>query len=302
MSEEQAFTEDEFLNLLYWAGFDNRRTPRGGSISGICPIHEGAENPNGFVAYFSRSYGKHGHFICFTSGCLQSKDGKHDGGDIFDVVAACLDRDRAHKRGCTVEGLKERAAFKDAKYKIEEILGRKIDGFKREKLGFHDYIRTQISKVSAQPTVEMHVLAESLLDDYKHFHPYMLNRGFGRETLRDFEVGYDPKSERVTFPLRDIKGNIVAISRRVVDEAKVTKLNPKYRHDSFSKGEHLYNLYYVKQLIENDPEGLTKLIHPGIIIVEGQVDAIRLHQLGFPLVVAVGGSSLTPHQGMLLES
>lgn len=298
MDNQQIFTEDELVQILHWTGFSNKRRPRGGVVHGCCPIHSGADNPNGFTAYLSS--GKHGVFVCWTRGCLAN--GAHQGGDVFDLVSAVLDNELAEQHGILRENLIEKTPFGQAKEKIEEIIGRRIEEFRNVSVGYHDYIKAQVTKLVAQHTVEMRVLAEGLLEEYRHFHPYLLNRGYTREILKEFEIGYDPKTERITFPMRDLDGNIIAFARRVVDDSKITKLNPKYKTDSFTKGDFLYNLHRVKKLMLSDPGGLTKLIHPGIIIVEGQLDVMRMHQHGFPLTVAVGGSVLTEHQAMLLES
>lgn len=94
---------------------------------------------------------------------------------------------------------------------------------------------------------------------------------------------------RLMFPIQDIRGRFIAFGGRVLDDSK-----PKYINSPenivYSKGRHLFGLYNAKK-------GDTKQI----IIVEGYMDAISLHQRGITNVVASLGTALTEAQGRLLR-
>lgn len=62
------------------------------------------------------------------------------------------------------------------------------------------------------------VLNELLLDEYRLCPTSLLQAGFAKETLRHFEVGYDTRNARITYPLRNVYGDLVGISGRTIYE------------------------------------------------------------------------------------
>lgn len=99
----------------------------------------------------------------------------------------------------------------------------------------------------------------------------------------------DRYRERLMFPICDIRGKVIAFGGRVLDDSK-----PKYINSPenivYSKGRHLYGLNIAKQ---SNPKEL--------IIVEGYMDAVSLHQREIPNAVASLGTALTEAQGRLLR-
>ena len=95
--------------------------------------------------------------------------------------------------------------------------------------------------------------------------------------------------KRVMFPIQDVRGKIIAFGGRVLDVSK-----PKYMNSPetivYSKGIHLFGMNLAKN------SGSKK-----IIIVEGYMDAISLHQRGINNAVASLGTALTEAQGRLLR-
>jgi DNA primase len=305
-----ALSEADILAILGWAEFEFTASSLipGKLAQGACPVHPGADNPDGFVAYFdSRKYGS---FVCLTHHCL--REGKYQGTDAFGFVAAVLDEKRARSMGVTRDMLPDasRTRFGEAKRTIESLLGRSLGEMAKQDFDFHQLVDKQLSRLIAPKPTSAKVLLEQELERYKHFHPYLLNRFFTREIMDLFECGYDPVTERITFPFRDIEGNLITIVKRVVDDSKVVKKkqaqalgvapNPKYIHGVFPKGDHLYNMWRVRNIMELR-KGLTCSAHPGILVTEGQLDVMRLHQYGFPLAVATGGTAFTENHGKLLE-
>lgn len=98
---------------------------------------------------------------------------------------------------------------------------------------------------------------------------------------------------RVTFPIFDITGRVIAFGGRIIDENKKTA---KYVNSSdsiiFKKGKNLYNLHNAKKQLLNDDF---------FILAEGYIDVIILHQFGFKNAVACLGTSLTDDQAKLLQ-
>lgn len=101
---------------------------------------------------------------------------------------------------------------------------------------------------------------------------------------------YDRFRNRVMFPVLDVRGRIIGFGGRVLDDSK-----PKYLNSPetpvFNKGNNLYGLNIaVKSNIERK-----------IIIVEGYMDVIALHQYGITNAVASLGTSLTKEQAKLIK-
>ena len=95
--------------------------------------------------------------------------------------------------------------------------------------------------------------------------------------------------KRLMFPIQDTRNRVIAFGGRVLDDSK-----PKYINSPenivYSKGRHLFGLNVAKK------GNLKK-----IIIVEGYMDAISLHQRGITNAVASLGTALTEAQGRLLR-
>jgi DNA primase len=104
-----------------------------------------------------------------------------------------------------------------------------------------------------------------------------------RGQLRDGERHYDRFRDRVMFPIRDARGRVIAFGGRVIDAGE-----PKYLNSPetvlFHKGRELYGLYETRRARPN----LTRLL-----IVEGYMDTVRLHQAGVDYAVATLGTATT---------
>lgn len=101
---------------------------------------------------------------------------------------------------------------------------------------------------------------------------------------------YDRFRNRIIFPVFDIRGRVIAFGARVLDDSK-----PKYLNSPetpiYNKGTHLYGLNFAKKHSKEK----------SLIIVEGYMDCISLHQAGITNVVASLGTAMTKIQGRLLQ-
>ena len=59
-------------------------------------------------------------------------------------------------------------------------------------------------------------ISDEELDKYRYIHPYMYERGLTDEVIEWFDIGFDFDTNCITFPVRDIKGNVLFIARRSV--------------------------------------------------------------------------------------
>ncbi|HEY7641214.1 MAG TPA: DNA primase [Steroidobacteraceae bacterium] len=95
---------------------------------------------------------------------------------------------------------------------------------------------------------------------------------------------YDRFRDRVMFPIRDARGRTIAFGGRVLDKGEPKYLNSP-ETELFHKGRELYGLYEARQASRT----LTRLL-----IVEGYMDVVRLHQAGITYAVATLGTATTP--------
>ncbi len=102
---------------------------------------------------------------------------------------------------------------------------------------------------------------------------------------------YDRFRGRIIFPIRDVQGRLVAFGGRLVDGEGAKYINSP-EGDLYSKRKTLYLLHSAKQSIRERGRS---------ILVEGYMDAIKLHMAGFTEAVASLGTSLTEEQAALLK-
>ncbi len=100
---------------------------------------------------------------------------------------------------------------------------------------------------------------------------------------------YDLFRHRLMFPIFDTMGRVIAFGGRVIDNSE-----PKYINSPetavYIKGRHLYGLNLAKASRQDQ-----------LLIVEGYLDALALHQAGFDQTVAALGTALTTDQARLLS-
>lgn len=101
---------------------------------------------------------------------------------------------------------------------------------------------------------------------------------------------YDRFRDRVVFPIHDRRGRVVGFGGRVIDQGEPKYLNSP-ETELFHKGRELYGLHEALALRQD----LDRLV-----VVEGYMDVIALHQFGLGKVVATLGTAVTPDHLELL--
>ncbi|CAG4901229.1 DNA primase [Paraburkholderia gardini] len=95
---------------------------------------------------------------------------------------------------------------------------------------------------------------------------------------------YDRFRERIMFPIRNVKGQVIGFGGRVLDSGE-----PKYLNSPetplFNKGSELYGLFEARLAIREQQY---------VLVVEGYMDVVALAQLGFQNAVATLGTACTP--------
>ena len=129
-----------------------------------------------------------------------------------------------------------------------------------------------------------------------NLYPYLKNKGFTDEQLKESglftfeERGVKDKFwNRVMFPIMDVNNRVIGFGGRVMGDAK-----PKYLNSPetklFDKSRNLYGLNFARAARKNE-----------LIICEGYMDVIALHQAGFTNAVAALGTSFTSGHASLLK-
>lgn len=118
--------------------------------------------------------------------------------------------------------------------------------------------------------------------------PEVLELGLIRKSQRN-EGYYDQMRERLVFPLVEPRGRVVGFAGRTLPSAEARgESGPKYLNSSestiYKKSQYLYGLYQARPHIRAADR---------VVIVEGYMDVIGLHQVGIQYAVAVSGTTLT---------
>ena len=267
-------------------------TRKGSNYFGLCPFHN-EKSPS-----FSVSPGKQMYY-CFGCGA---------GGNVYTFLME-------YENFTFQEALKslaDRAGIQlpEAELSEEERRERDVRGeiLKMNKLAARYYyyqLRTQNGKAGyaylkkrelSEETIRKFGLGYSTKyrDD---LYRYLKKQGFSDELLRqsglitaDEKNGiYDKFWNRVMFPIMDVNNRVIGFGGRVMGDAKPKYLNsPETK--AFDKSRNLYGLNFARLARK-----------PQMIICEGYMDVIALHQAGFTQAVASLGTALTTQQAMLLK-
>lgn len=266
--------------------------PSGGNYKGLCPFH-GEKTPSFYINTAKQIY------KCF--GC-------QEGGDVINFVMK-------------IENLE----FIDAVKLLANKCGIEIN------TNINEEARLKIEK--SKKYQDIHVEAarfyfSNLLSTKNKGYQYLRNRGLDDKTIKKFGLGfsteswhelldnlsskgytkeelvdcgliayskdgkkcYDKFRNRVMFPIFDYRGSVIGFGGRVLDDSM-----PKYLNSPdtliFNKRQNLYGLNFARKNITNRT----------IILVEGYMDLISLHQYGIKNVVATLGTALTEQQGTLIK-
>lgn len=263
----------------------------GSNLKGLCPFH--SEKTPSFTVYpGTQSY------YCFGCGA---------GGDVINFVMRTENIDYVS----AVETLAKRAGialpdFDSGNYRQDGVSRSRVLAMNLEAAKFY----------------------RKMLFDDKIGGPgrqYFLDRGLSMAAIKRFGLGYSPASGsqmlrhlqslgfkpdeiqtayfagkndrgyydyfrgRVMFPIIDVSGNVIAFGGRVLDDSK-----PKYLNTSdtpaFKKSRNLFALNYAK----NNDAGY-------LILCEGYMDVISLHDAGFGMAVATLGTAITSEQARIMK-
>jgi DNA primase len=266
---------------------------KGKNYFGKCPFHN--EKTASFSVEPVRQI-----FHCF--GC-----GK--GGNVIHFIMAIENLDFPE----SIKFLAERAKIQipemnngvqdDAKSKLKkELIQINVEAARF----FHDNLANGKNKVANDYLKNRRIEKQTIVkfglgyaeDKYDTLYKHLKSKGFSDTSL--FKSGlvivkeetkkvFDRFRGRIMFPIFDIRGNVIAFGGRVLDSSQ-----PKYMNspetEIYQKGKHLYAMNFAKNACAKQ-----------IILAEGYMDIISLHQSGIINAVAPLGTALTENQGKLLK-
>ena len=273
-------------------------TRKGRNYFGLCPFH--SEKSPSFSVSPDRQI-----FHCFGCGV---------GGNVYTFLMK-------------IEGI----TFKESLEKLAERANIQLQTYENSADAAKDELKAKVYKVNEFVAEFYH---QNLYKPVaKIGQEYVKKRKMNRETLEAYRIGFSGKfdelykalkaqgfgekeilesglvnknangtyidryRERLMFPICDARGKVIAFGGRILDDSKIKDPKfpqPKYINSPenvvYSKGRHLFGLNVAKK------ESAKKLL-----IVEGYMDVISLHQRGITNVVGALGTALTEQQGWLLR-
>lgn len=261
---------------------------RGRNYVGLCPFH------NEKTPSFNVNPDGH-YFKCF--GCGKSGDAitflqEYEGLDFYEAIKELAEKAHIDLGDAEFER-------KKADYSIYYDINREAALYFMENI--------KIDKSAIQYLKNRNINLNSVLefgigfalDSWDGLIEHLTGKGF---SIADIEAAnliqksekrgtyYDLFRKRLIFPILDLKSRVVGFSGRIVGEGE-----PKYYNsrDSviFKKGNLLFGLNLVQK----------KSDRSRIMLVEGNIDVVKLHQMGINYVVAALGTAFTDRQATLLK-
>ena len=112
---------------------------------------------------------------------------------------------------------------------------------------------------------------------------YFKSRGIDMSAMAHFSLGYSPKQDMVTVPVHSPDGLPVGIVGRSISEKRFKNST------NLPRSKTMFNIHRAKKIGDN------------VIIVESSFDAIRVHQAGFPNVIATLGGHISTENLALIN-
>ena len=259
-----------------------RRTSRG--FMGLCPFHS-EDTPSFHVYTDTQTY------YCF--GC-------HASGNIFSYVMNS-----------------ENLEFADALKLLADRAGIKLGKYHRESTDIHSVLDLAAKFFAGNLTADSGIAARSYmsrrkldtsdigryslgysLNSWDSLTKFLRSKKIPDKAILDSGLAlqnsrglYDRFRGRLMFPIRDITGKVIAFGGRLIDGEGAKYINSP-EGPIYSKRRNLYLLDTARNAIREKGRS---------ILVEGYMDALRLHKCGFTEAVASLGTSLTEEQAKMLS-
>ena len=176
------------------------------------------------------------------------------------------------------------------------------------------YVKGKAGKVAAKLTTGVDpfrgqfILDDDLLDTYRQAPTYLLNAGFQKKTLRHFEVGFDTTNLRVTFPIRNIYGDLVGVSGRAILEGQEPRYK-LYKQELIQRKDFRVPENYSMDSVKEALLWHGHLVFPyllrsdlPLVVVEGFKACAWVWQAGYQPVVALVGAYLSDFHAEIIAT
>lgn len=262
--------------------------PKGKNYFGVCPFHND-HSPSLSVSPDKQIY------RCFT--CLAS-------GNVITFVQNY-----------------ENLSFVEAVKKVADKIGHHLDVDTKQTRVNHKYyemmdlsnkifinnMNSSLGKEAKDYLINERKLTEDIIKEFNiglalkdnKLNKVLTSKGYSEKEILDMSLGVKSDNElidmfrnRITFPITNDKGEIIAYSARIFHNEDASKYINSKESIIFKKGSIFYN--YNKCRLE-------ALKTKSVIIVEGQMDAIRVYSSGIKNVIATMGTALTSEHIKLLK-
>ena len=172
---------------------------------------------------------------------------------------------------------------------------------------FVNNLFSQVGKDARNYLINERRLSEETLKEFNiglalndnNLNKILIGKGFSEKDIIDMSLANkydyglsDMFRNRITFPITNDKGNIIAYSARIFNGEDTSKYINSKESQIFKKGQTFYNY---------DKCRLEVLKSKSVIIVEGHMDAIRVYCSGIKNVIATMGTALTSDHIKLLK-
>ena len=265
---------------------------RGKNLVGLCPFH--SEKTPSFTVY-----PENGSFYCFGCGV---------GGDVFTFTGLIENLDYME----SIKLLAERSGItlpQDGYDDSMQRLKKRIYDINRDTARFfHSFLMSPGGKWALDYLTGRGLTVKTIKhfglgaapDSWDALIHHLKEKGYTESDMLAANVigksnrgsFYDRFRKRVMFPIINIRGNIVAFSGRAMPGED--KQGAKYVNTSdtpvYKKSENLFGINFAKSVCSER-----------VILVEGNMDVISLHQAGFENTVAPLGTAFTTEQANLLS-
>ena len=286
---EQVRTENDIVDVI---GDYVKLQKKGSSYFGLCPFHN-EKSPSFSVSPHKQMYYCFG---CGEGGNVISLLMKYENYTFIEAMEVLADR--AGIELPKMEYSKEAKQEKDLKTKIIEI---NTEAAKY----YHYLLKSERGKLAYNYLSGRKLSDETILrfglgysDKYSdNLYKYLKNKGYNDSELKETGLfTYDEKRgvndkfwNRVMFPIMDANNRVIAFGGRVMGDGK-----PKYLNSPetkvFDKSRNLYGLNVARSSRKDY-----------MLICEGYMDVISLHQAGFNNAVAALGTAFTSRHASLIK-
>lgn len=266
-------------------------TQKGKNYFGVCPFHED-HSPSMSVSTDKQIYKC---FSCGAGGNVFTFVKDYENVTFIEAVKIVADR-----YGIPFSGLKKTNKPKTyvKEYEIMDLSLKFYQNNLNSSMGkkAKEYLNNR--SLNDETIKEFNI---GLALDYNHtLNKLLISKKYDVETLvnlglinRNGENISDIFQNRIIFPIHNLEGQPIGFTGRIYESSNTAKYINSKETIIFKKGEILFNYHRAREYIKKEKQ---------VLIVEGNMDAIRMYSSGIKNVVALMGTSLTKEQINIIKS